>query len=81
MGTRGLRASGLIFFVGGGTPSPELRWRGSVVVVTRMVVAAPAPEGRGRAVVRVMMVASRSKERMILKGSGQVIPEGIWWAI
>jgi hypothetical protein len=52
-----------------------------MVVVTRMVVVAPAPEGRGRAVVRVMMVASRSKERMILKGSRQVIPEGIWRAI
>ena len=58
-GTGALRSMGMAL-VGLGAPAPEeWRWRVSVVVV------APAPEGR-----RMMraVVASGSKERMILEG-------------
>jgi hypothetical protein len=47
-----------------------------VVVAMRMVMIAPAPEWRGR-----MMMALRSKERMILEGCGQLIPERVRRAI
>jgi hypothetical protein len=47
-----------------------------VVVAMRMVMVTPAPEWRGR-----MMMASRSEERMILEGCGQMIPEWVRRAI